>query len=430
MHFTQIAITTPHDQTWNESRVEHTIKDLLAKFDHHREFTVFINASTEIHPALDFGSVDQLTKELKKIKPAWRLFLILDSYYQDQTRDIQFDVEDTLTVDYCLYLTMRMCKVHGVSSTAYRWNKHQKKFLCLTGKPLKLNRIGLLYKLSQHGLLDPGQCVWSLLDDRHDETEIDKVRLNNQFPELTANTIRRLFDDFASNPDSVEKIPGFYENLDPLCRVFDCYKYDVRLFTSTKFSVVSETSFSAVSRPEITEKTWKTILNFHPFIIAGDTNTCAMLNRMGFVTYENFLPRPDYDSVENNLERLETVVTNTNFWLNNIDDHATEIQTITAYNSWILHLHYERNEKLINDFIHKHNLNLSIDDLIVADLGPYVFYDYYLAQKQQLQQEHFQRFYNHVRDVSWPDCRCESEFDGLPEHVKKELIEVFGYVPP
>ena len=247
---------------------------------------------------------------------------------------------------------------------------------------------------------------------------------------MTAAVIRRFSNEFSSNPDSAVPTIGFYENLDNVRRVFECYRYDVKLFTSTKFSVVSETSFNVVPRPEITEKTWKTILNFHPFIIAGDTNTCAVLNSMGFVTYENFLPYPDYDNIENNLERLEAVVANTKFWTKNIDSHTREIEHITTHNHDILHCHYDRNEKNILEFIQKHDLDLTIDDLIITDPTPYVFYDCYLSQKQQQLKENFESFYNEIRDASWPDCESESQFNDLPDKVKKELIEVFGYVPP
>jgi hypothetical protein len=41
----------------------------------------------------------------------------------------------------------------------------------------------------------------------------------------------------------------------------------------------------------------------------------------------------------------------------------------------------------------------------------------------------WQEFYEEIRDVSWPECSSEQDFDQLPEHIKKECIEVFGYQP-
>jgi hypothetical protein len=41
----------------------------------------------------------------------------------------------------------------------------------------------------------------------------------------------------------------------------------------------------------------------------------------------------------------------------------------------------------------------------------------------------WQDFYNQVRDTAWPDCDNESNFENLPDHIKKECVEVFGYEP-
>jgi hypothetical protein len=41
----------------------------------------------------------------------------------------------------------------------------------------------------------------------------------------------------------------------------------------------------------------------------------------------------------------------------------------------------------------------------------------------------WQEFYNQIRDPAWPDCATEDQFHSLPEHIKKECLEVFGYTP-
>jgi hypothetical protein len=41
----------------------------------------------------------------------------------------------------------------------------------------------------------------------------------------------------------------------------------------------------------------------------------------------------------------------------------------------------------------------------------------------------WQEFYSEIRDPSWPDCKSESDFDQLPEHIRQECIAVFGYQP-
>jgi hypothetical protein len=41
----------------------------------------------------------------------------------------------------------------------------------------------------------------------------------------------------------------------------------------------------------------------------------------------------------------------------------------------------------------------------------------------------WQQFYNQIRDSSWPDCDQESDFDQLPEVIRLECQNQFGYVP-
>lgn len=41
----------------------------------------------------------------------------------------------------------------------------------------------------------------------------------------------------------------------------------------------------------------------------------------------------------------------------------------------------------------------------------------------------WQEFYQQIRDPSWPDCDQESDFENLPEHVRQECMDVFGYNP-
>ena len=45
------------------------------------------------------------------------------------------------------------------------------------------------------------------------------------------------------------------------------------------------------------------------------------------------------------------------------------------------------------------------------------------------QHAQWQNWYERVRDVSWPDCPSEQDFWTLPENVRTECIEVFGYKP-
>ena len=41
----------------------------------------------------------------------------------------------------------------------------------------------------------------------------------------------------------------------------------------------------------------------------------------------------------------------------------------------------------------------------------------------------WQEFYDQIRDPTWPNCHTESDFESLPQSIKRECIDVFGYQP-
>ena len=41
----------------------------------------------------------------------------------------------------------------------------------------------------------------------------------------------------------------------------------------------------------------------------------------------------------------------------------------------------------------------------------------------------WQEFYYEIKDPSWPACDSESDFMSLPQHIRTECIDVFGYAP-
>ena len=41
----------------------------------------------------------------------------------------------------------------------------------------------------------------------------------------------------------------------------------------------------------------------------------------------------------------------------------------------------------------------------------------------------WQEFYDQIRDPTWPNCHTEADFESLPQPIKRECIDVFGYQP-
>jgi hypothetical protein len=144
--------------------------------------------------------------------------------------------------------------------------------------------------------------------------------------------------------------------------------YDVELFRSSKFRVVSETTFDT-HRPFVTEKTYMTILNNLPFIIAGDVGILDFLESQGFQTYRSQLKIPDYADIIDPESRLDAIVANTRHWLEHgLDENLTKEITKNNYQNFIGIAQYTQQtlEHIIKTF------RLSTDNL--DDLCPTDFY--------------------------------------------------------
>jgi hypothetical protein len=197
---------------------------------------------------------------------------------------------------------------------------------------------------------------------------------------------------------------------------------------------VSETSFNSTTFPFVTEKIYKSILNKHPFILAGDTNSLCYLNTLGFVTYERFLPISNYDTIDNTENRLDALVTNTKYFISNIKNNSAEIEEMVVHNAENLKKLHKILELDIVNFISKNQLALSRHQLINTLNKHQLINTSYTSlvpdeiTKLNVKDKNFYNFYTTVKDKSWPDCVKESDYVNLPDSIKHELCTVFGYV--
>jgi hypothetical protein len=246
--------------------------------------------------------------------------IILNSWcqlYQETFNKLNCNV---LYFDFFLWRTYNELVIKNKNPVSTYWNPSADKFLFLTGKPQKPNRIRLLHKFSQHQLLD--HCVWSLYV--HPGNSAMSRRC---LSELTDIEFQEFVQRYSSNPDGADIV------FQPRDLHYGGIPYDVEMFNNTKFQVISETSMYN-SHPFFTEKTWMTILNCLPFIIAGDVNSNQALRDMGFRTFDHCVPDKKYDSVWDIEQRLDAIVDHTKFWLEgNIDNDKVAEDVIYNYNN-------------------------------------------------------------------------------------------------
>lgn len=187
--------------------------------------------------------------------------------------------------------------------------------LLLTGKALSFHRMGLIDKFYKRGLM--GRLQWSLFIN-------DYVREHGRefVPGYTDEEYYKFLEDCERYPDGAITHGSEAGEKGP----HTGYPYDVKLFENTSLSIISETKCERqYDSVVLTEKTWKTISNNHPFIMVHVPGALKKLKELGFRTFEEYMLIKDYDSIVDTDARLNSVVDNMEYFLDNYAVNAENI---------------------------------------------------------------------------------------------------------
>jgi len=342
-----------------------------------------------------------LVQQIKDKDPTRDTILIVNSWYRPHlTTEKIKNIDTVVYLDFLLLLVYHKLIIQKESTVVSNWDLENNKFLFLTGKSNKVHRIGLLYKFFTQGMLS--NAVWSLF------YHADSLNDAKQFvPELSDSECKKFFMDHICNPDMVDVIESNGSTH------YIGIPYGDSLYKNCDFQVISETEFGNAAW--ITEKTWLSIINHRPFIMAGGTGILDKLTHMGFRTFNQYLKIPAYDQLDNPEERMSAIVTNTKHWLENIHQYRDMISQDVAHNFKKLLELAVQNLENIQHIINKYELNSTPETLLPL-------YDLHVHKQ-------WKNWYSRVRDPSWPDCNDERDFANLPAWIQQECIEVFGYKP-
>jgi len=274
-----------------KTRIENAIK-------HREKFAVIGTALWEpIDPVRYWLSVQQLQNfcDQQSIPLLLILNTVVDQFQWD-TAGINFEY-----IDFFLLRTWKYC--HGISQPVRNTDG---PILFLPGKLSKPHRAPLLIKFWQNQTLD--HLTYSFYPDSSPDLK-QYLHLNeNKWQEFLA--LQRPLNDIriiksVDNPNDLDF------STRPLERVqaHHCaFPFDQSLYSNTSCSIVSETNYD--DPIWITEKTWRTMLCGHPFVMAGTSGTLNRLQKKNFRTFTNYLPYPHYDTVHDGIERLEQIYQN------------------------------------------------------------------------------------------------------------------------
>ena len=192
----------------------------------------------------------------------------------------------------------------------HAWNYNATKFLFLGGVPNRRNRIGLLNKFYMAGLLDHAE--WTFFKPWTEEQE-DWCRSHTHNYEELLTLCRSVDTVYESSKDY---------GTDPFKSTAEWTKdtswIDPSVFNQTVLSIVSEgVGSDDLSTRYLTEKTYRVFVQRHPFILAGTPDMYDYIKELGFKTFDEYMAIPDYGYITNEDQRLDAIVENTKYFLDN-----------------------------------------------------------------------------------------------------------------
>ena len=249
----------------------------------------------------------------------------------------------------------------------HSYNSVPNKFLFLGGVPTRNNRILLLSKLYDDKLLD--HAVWSFFYPNKKE---DQILCRNfllhysdaEYESFLKNTLKSIdqtyvevikyFRDSDVSDESLNwgdiKHCDFWKN--PIY-------IDPEVFKNTSFSIISEgPNFWSSDYNYITEKTWRTILYKHPFVFAGHPDQFRYLKKLGFKTFEEYLPIKDYAFIEDEEARLDAIVKNVEYWISNPEIRAQLIDDV-SHNFELLLSYAKKQDLFLTDIKERYSIDQS-----------------------------------------------------------------------
>lgn len=151
-----------------------------------------------------------------------------------------------------------------------------RKFLCLN-RNIKPHRIWLMYSILKSGVLDQGYVSYNLPDiskGEHDACAKSKHTLkripNKLHKDFSMSLLREMYTRRLDKLNKTEVI-NYSDTIKPY-------------YNDSCVSVITE---SDSTKNFITEKTYKAIMNLHPFFIVGTPDQHSLLRARGYETFES-----------------------------------------------------------------------------------------------------------------------------------------------
>lgn len=243
---------------------------------------------------------------------------------------------------------------HGLVKESPKWSRLSTG-LFLPGKSNKMHRLAPIKYLHESGALKDMVYSLKLLRSGIPQDLFDELNTTEEF-------FLPLEKDLDFSLDLMTQ--GSNQH-------YTGYPYDSELYSKTGWSLISESSsgFKIPSphsagchnlfqdKPWLTEKTYRTIYNSHPFILLGEYGCHDFLNQMGYQTFEkfygtevdNFWPNINDHNVHTECQELVRVVKRFKI---NLQVHQEEIAEIVEHNKQNLINRYNDTKTMFESMNH------------------------------------------------------------------------------
>lgn len=219
----------------------------------------------------------------------------------------------------------------------------RKKHFLFKIRRKRLYRLAFLYKIISDGILE--KFDWSCLESHKlNEADADYISRHYRFS-LDMEKIQEVYKQIPHLLES-EKDKSYYELSAWNGNEADIYK--------NSYVYLCTESFTDKPYKSLTEKTFKPIANFMPFLVLGSVNTLQLLRELGFKTFSPWIDE-SYDSELDETIRFEKISAEIsrlcNMSIEELHKWYWEMEDILLHNrNHLLNLYKEEKEsiKLIN----------------------------------------------------------------------------------
>lgn len=218
--------------------------------------------------------------------------------------------------------------------------KHQ--LVCLNRR-IRPHRYAMIAMLHHNNLLENNLVSFSLETGKDLNCMGAKGRPDiDTMKKICGN--RKLMETYMSYYDDLDKMSPRTIDFDNLQEIMGIGFESKEPYLDSYFSIVTETGFPEPTK-FATEKVFRPMLHFHPFIVYGSQGTLKMLKELGFKTFSPFIDE-SYDNEKTTFKRMQKITSEVKRICSMSQDEMHEwyyeMQDILIYNRELIKKYGER----------------------------------------------------------------------------------------